>query len=121
MTVFNQTALTTSIKTNTITPDVFDTFVTNDLVKRFDSLTPNSKAGWGKMNVGQMLKHVADNAEMELGDTHLKRVFIGRIIGRMVLNKKIKNDLPNPKNDPTHPKLVIKGEVDFNFEKERVL
>ena len=122
MTALNQIANATNlIEVNTITPDVFEASVANELVNRFEKITPNLKGGWGKMNSGQMLKHVADNAEMEFGDTHLKRRFIGRIIGRLVVNQMVKDDRPNSKNQPTHPKLVIKGEVDFAKEKERVL
>lgn len=109
------------IEKNTTTPDVFDALVAYDLVKRYQKITSDSKGKWGKMNSGQMLKHVADNAEMEFGDTYLKRRFIGRIIGRLVINQITKNDKPNDKNQPTHPKMVITGEVDFNKEKERVL
>lgn len=122
MITLNQTAnATTLTETNTITPDVFDTSVANQLVKRYENITLDSKAGWGKMNAGQMLKHVADNAEMEFGDTHLSRRFIGRLIGRLVVNQIVKDDKPNAKNQPTHPKMIIKGEVNFSKEKERVL
>ena len=122
MTALNQTISATNlIETNTITPDVFNASVANELVGRYENITPNLKGGWGKMNAGQMLKHVADNAEMEFGDTYIKRRFIGRIIGRLVVNQIIKDDKPNSKNQPTHPKMVITGAVDFEKEKERVL
>lgn len=120
MTTLNPTA-TNLIETNTITPDVFENSVANELVRRYEKITPDLKGEWGKMNAGQMLKHVADNAEMEFGDTHLSRRFIGRIIGRLVVNQIIKDDKPNAKNQPTHPKMVVTGEVNFAKEKERVL
>ena len=69
------------------------------------------------MNAGQMLKHVADNAEMEFGDTHLSRFFMGRIIGRFVVNQILKDDKPNAKNQPTHLRMIIKGEMAFTKEK----
>ncbi len=106
---------------NIITPDVFDRSVTNDLVARYAMITPNSKKRWGKMNAGKMLKHVANNAAMEFGDIHLSRRFIGRIIGRMVVNQIVKDDKPNPINQPTHPKMKVSGHVNFDKEKERVL
>lgn len=109
------------IEKNTITPDIFDSTIANELVRRFENISPDLKAAWGKMNAGQMLKHVADNAEMEFGYTHLKRRFIGRLIGRMVVNGIVKDDKPNPKNQPTHPKMIVKGQVEFSKEKERVL
>lgn len=122
MTTLVQTAnAATLIETNTITPDVFDASIANALVRRYEKITPNSKGAWGKMNAGQMLKHVANNAEMEFGDIQLGRRFIGRIIGRLVVNQIIKNDKPNSKNQPTHPKMIVTGEVDFAKEKARVL
>jgi len=40
-----QTARTTNlIETNTITPDVFDASVANELVRRYEKITPNSKS-----------------------------------------------------------------------------
>ncbi len=119
--LIQSTTAVTLIEKNTITPDVFDASIANELVSRYENITPESKSGWGKMNAGQMLKHVADNAEMEFGDIHLGRRFIGRLIGRLVVNQIVKDDKPNDKNQSTHPKMVIKGEVDFTKEKERVL
>lgn len=103
------------------TPNAFNPSVANEFVSRFEKITPDTKGNWGKMNAGQMLKHVADNAEMEFGQTHMSRRFAGRIIGRMILNQILKSDQPKLKNSPTHPDLVISGEVDFAKEKERVI
>lgn len=38
-----------------------------ELIKRLDALTPNSKAQWGKMDVTQMLTHLNDAFRVALG------------------------------------------------------
>lgn len=106
---------------NEITPDVFHASVANQLASRFDQLTEGAIAQWGKMNAGQMLKHIADNAEMEFGDAPLGRRFIGRLFGKMVLKKIVKDDDVLDKNNPTHPNFVIKDAVDFESEKARAI
>lgn len=85
---------------------IFDTAAREELVSRIRSLGPQNKAQWGKMDVFQMIKHCTLCDEMMLGQVKIKRVFIGRLIGPMILRKVLKDDRPFGKNSPTSPLLV---------------
>ena len=53
------------------------------IVKRIESLTPQSNAEWGKMDVAQALAHCVPPLEIALGDRTLKRGLIGLLFGGM--------------------------------------
>jgi hypothetical protein len=84
---------------------VYDASTREELVTRINSLTQQSNAKWGKMNVFQMLKHGTLHEEMVLGKIKIKRVLIGRLFGRLVLKNLLKDDRPFGKNSPTSPIL----------------
>ena len=84
---------------------VFDTATREELLQRINSLTMQNTAQWGKMNVFQMTKHCTLSDDMMLGKVKIKRVFIGKLIGRMILNKVLKDSSPFGKNSPTSPLL----------------
>ena len=87
---------------------IFEKSVRDELIERIDSLSENSKAEWGKMNVQQMLKHCIKWEEMSLGKKKYKRSVLGRLFGKMALKDFIGDDRPFKKNVPTVPKLKIK-------------
>lgn len=91
----------------------------DDFLERLAKLSPSSQALWGKMNVAQMLAHVAANLEMSMTNKKVKQMLTGRIFGplnkRTILTKGI------PKNSPTTPSIKILDQRDFEKEKERVL
>ncbi|MBL7739460.1 MAG: DinB family protein [Chitinophagaceae bacterium] len=89
---------------------VLDTSVREELVNRINSLNQQSNARWGKMNVFQMAKHCTMCEDMFLGKLVIKRVFIGRLIGGIVLKKVLKDDKPFGKNSPTSPVLKTTAE-----------
>ena len=80
---------------------VFDITTRNELVERIKSLNPENSAQWGRMNVYQMVKHCTLHEDMVLGKLKIKRVFIGRLMGGMLLKKVLKDDKPFGKNSPT--------------------
>lgn len=84
---------------------VFESSVREELIIRINSLSELNQAMWGKMNVFQMLKHSAKCEEMLLGELKIKRVFIGRLLGKMVLKKSLKDEQPFARNSPTSPLL----------------
>jgi len=100
---------------------IFNDTDRNGLIERLQSLSPDSKALWGKMTVCQMLKHRRLNEEMLQGKKHYPRLFIGRLFGKMALNGILKDDSQMKKNQPTHPELKIKGTGDFEQEKQQWL
>lgn len=84
---------------------VFDIATREELATRINSLSRQHQAHWGKMNVYQMIKHCTLCEEMMLGKMKIKRVFIGRLIGGMLLKKVLKDESPFGKNSPTSPLL----------------
>ncbi len=98
---------------------IFDTETANELIARINSLQADDTARWGKMNAWQMLKHCTMSEEMYQGKKSYKRLFIGRLFGRMALNGILRNEDPMKKNQPTHPELKITGSGNFETERSK--
>ena len=99
---------------------VFDKTTRDELVKRIESLNEHSKAQWGKMNVYQMLKHCVLCEEMYLGNKNYKRVFLGRLFGRMALKSLLKDETPLKPGAPTGEPFKIKETAgDLTAEKNK--
>lgn len=84
---------------------IFDSSAQEELKSRIKNLTDNHKPLWGKMTAYQMAKHCTLCDDMMHGKIKLKRVFIGRLIGRMILKKTIRDAKPFAQNAPTAPIL----------------
>jgi hypothetical protein len=69
------------------------------------------------MTAPQMLRHCRLWEEMAVGRKTYKRVFIGRIFGRMALKKFIDSARELPRNSSTIPDLIIRTDVDPGAEK----
>jgi hypothetical protein len=89
---------------------VFDKSIRDELISRINSLTINSKAQWGKMNVCQMAKHCTIWDEWVLGKNNpvYNRSFLGLIFGRIALKGMVKDDRPIKKNMPTTRAFIVK-------------
>lgn len=98
---------------------IFDKAIRNELITRINTLNENSTAQWGKMNVYQMLKHCTLWEEMISGKIKCKRVFLGRLIGRMALKSSLKYETPMMRNAISSPELVVK-ESNGNIESEKI-
>ncbi len=98
---------------------IFDKNTNSELIERIQNLKESDSAKWGKMNAYQMLKHCTLGEEMFQGKKQYKRLFIGKLFGRMALKGIIKNEHPMKKNQPTHPELKISGSGDFDIEKKK--
>jgi len=97
---------------------MFDKSTRDEVIARIDMLNENSGPGWGKMNVYQMLKHCTLWEEMALGKKHFKRIFLGRIFGKLA-KKDLMRDVPMRRNSGTIPELRITGSGDVNLEKKK--
>lgn len=86
---------------------IFDKTTSHELIKRINTLSENSIAQWGKMNVYQMVQHCRLWEEMMQNKQNLKRMFIGKFFGRMALKTVLKDDKPLKRSTPTIPSLVI--------------
>lgn len=99
---------------------IFDKTTRDELITRIDLLDANSSAQWGKMNSWQMLKHCTLWEEMVLGKMQYKRVFIGRIFGRIALKNVLKDNSPLAKNSPSiRPLIIQKKNGDIRIQKEK--
>lgn len=78
-------------------------------------------AQWGKMNVFQMLKHNTYWNGWILGEDNqtYKQTFLGKIFGKIALNKMIKDEQPFDKNIPTSVPFKVK-ETNGDFEAEKL-
>lgn len=98
--------------------DIFNQNTITEFKSRINNISENSTAQWGKMNVYQMLKHCTENDKMMTGERKMKRLFIGRLFGKLALRSNIKDDKPLAPNSPTHPDLVIKENGDVASQKQ---
>lgn len=81
---------------------IFDNKVREELINRIDSLSQKNTAQWGKMNLYQMIKHCTAWNDWVLGNGNYtyRQDFLGKIFGKMVLKKMVKDDKPLGKNSP---------------------
>ncbi len=91
------------------------------LIARIKLLTPESKALWGKMSVGEMLCHCLDGSKMALGEippTDQSNFFTRNFVKYLVVYA-----MPIPKGAPAAPEINPhkKGTKPQDFNKERQL
>lgn len=101
---------------------IFNETDRNEIIRRIETLDEASPAQWGKMNVYQMIKHCSGwEAWMQgIGDHTYKQVFIGKIFGKMALNRMLKDDKPLDKGVPTATQFKIKENAgDIPAEKQK--
>ncbi|MCK0159626.1 DUF1569 domain-containing protein [Allomuricauda sp. F6463D] len=99
---------------------IFDQNTREQLILRIEQINEESKAQWGKMNVSQMLKHNTYWNGWMLGtEDHIyKQAFMGKLFGKIALNRMIKNDKPLDKNIPTSDQFKVKAfDGDMELEK----
>ena len=87
---------------------------------RLAHLRADSPRQWGTMNPAQVVAHCSAALEMAVGDTNPPRMFIGRVIGRVIKPKALGDDAPMRKNSPTAPLLIVGDDRDFERERKRL-
>ena len=99
---------------------IFDMTSRDELIERIHSLNVNSTARWGHMTVQQMVKHCTLWEEMLQSKIKVKRLFIGRLIGKLLLKSEIKDDRRMLQNTPTVFELKVKdGAINLEEEKRK--
>lgn len=98
---------------------ILDKKTRTEVINRIESLDKDCKSVWGKMNVGQMVKHCTLCEELYLGKAKFKRVFLGRIFGRYALKKLLSDERPIGKNSPTAPYLLVTENIDALEEQKQ--
>ncbi len=92
----------------------------DEIVARFEKLTPETQRLWGKMSVSQMMAHCSVGIRMALGDIKPKRSLIGLLIGRFYKGM-VTGAIKMPKNSPTAPIFLMTEEKDFLKEKKTLV
>jgi hypothetical protein len=102
-------------------PNIFTKEVSEKVVQRINQLTPATQGQWGKMSVDQMLAHCNVTYEMVYEDKHSKPNFFVKFILTSFIKKKVTNEESYPKSSSTAPQFIIKGDKDFEVEKNRLV
>lgn len=92
-----------------------------EIIHRIQKLNADSRALWGKMDVAQMLAHCNVTYEMAYENVHPKPNALMRFILKLFVKNKVVGENTYPKNNPTAPQFVIKGEKNFETEKKRLI
>ncbi|ABG58698.1 DUF1569 domain-containing protein [Cytophaga hutchinsonii] len=98
--------------------NIFTPEVTTEVIARINTLSPESKAGWGKMSINQMLAHCNVAYELVYEDKHPKPNVLMKFIIKLVAKDLVVNEKPYKKGAMTSPAFLIKDER--NFEKEKI-
>lgn len=93
----------------------------NEVKDRIAQLKAESERQWGKMTSAQAMAHCAAGMGWAVGDTVPPRMFLGRIVGKMVKPMVLKDEQPMRRNSPTSKTLVMADERNLATEKERLL
>ncbi|MDZ4839220.1 MAG: DUF1569 domain-containing protein [Bacteroidota bacterium] len=93
----------------------------NEVLGRIESLTPEKKQNWGKMSVDQMLAHLNVTYEMMYENNHPKPNPVMKLILVLLVKNAVVSEKPYKQNGATAPAFLIKGNKDFEAEKQRLL
>ncbi|HKR65262.1 MAG TPA: DUF1569 domain-containing protein [Thermoanaerobaculia bacterium] len=97
---------------------MFDDNLRNDILRRIERVTPESRPSWGKMNAEQMLAHLVASSKMAIGE--LKTQSKKLPIRYPPLRQLIVYWLPWPKSSPTAPELMISDPGSVERSKEEL-
>jgi hypothetical protein len=100
--------------------NLFEPARVEEVKGRVARLRPDSQRLWGKMNAAQTVAHCSASLEWAVGDRIPPRLFLGRIIGRIIKPLALGNDQPFRRNSPTTKDLVVQDERDLGAERERL-
>ena len=105
--------------------NLLDKAIRDAIINRINQLTSNNQAGWGKMNVHQMLCHCTDQLRVSLGEKG-KSEKQASFFARTLLKFLVLNVISIPKNVPTSPKVdQIDGDgtppTDFESDRKTLI
>jgi hypothetical protein len=101
--------------------NIFDKEICDGFINRINKLSSDSKALWGKMDVAQMLAHCNISYEMVYDDIHPKPNAFMKFILKVLVKNKVVNDKAYLRNGQTAPQFIIKGNRNFDIEKDRLI
>lgn len=100
--------------------NLFEPAAVDEIKQRMARLRPDSNRQWGTMDVAQAVAHCSAGLELALGERIAPRMFLGRIIGRIVKPLALRNDEPMRRNSPTMKNLVVQDDRDLEMERGRL-
>ncbi len=102
-------------------PNIFTKSVAEGVIDRINQLTASTQPKWGKMSVDQMLAHCNVTYEMVYEDKHPKPNAFVRFILKLLVKGKVVSEEPYQQNGQTAPQFIMKGDKDFDVEKNRLI
>ncbi len=101
--------------------NIFKQEISEKVISRINTLTPQTAAKWGTMSVDKMLAHCNVTYEMVYEDIHPKPNAFVKFILKTLVKSKVVGDKPFSKNGKTAPQFVIADAKDFEKEKTRLV
>lgn len=101
--------------------NIFDQSITQEVCARIESLTPESKAQWGKMDVAQMLAHCNVTYELIYENKHPKPNGFTKLMIKLFVKNIVLGDKPYKRNSPTSPAFRIVDKRVFQEEQKRLI
>lgn len=92
-----------------------------EIIRRINTLTPESQRKWGSMSVGKMLAHCNVMFELTFENKHEKPRGIKKFLLKTFVKPFVVGPKSYKKNTRTAPEFIITSESDFNKEKKRLL
>ncbi len=103
-------------------PDIFTTTVSEGIIDRINTLTPETRAQWGKMNVAQMLAHCCVSYEYVYEpEKYKKPAGLMKLMLKLMVKPMVVNEAPYKHNGRTAPDFVIADTRDFAREQRRLI
>ena len=103
-------------------PNIFSAEGTASITERIQKLTEETQPSWGKMNVGQMLAHCCVPYQFVYEPQKFKKPnFLMAWVLKKFVKDSVCNEVPYKKNTGTAPDFIIKGNRDFDTEKQRLI
>ena len=102
-------------------PNIFSNKVSDQIIERINSLNPDTKPEWGKMDVSQMLAHCNVTYELVYEDKHPKPNFLMKFFLKNFMKNKVTDEIPYKHSLQTAPVFIIKDRKDFEAEKLRLI
>lgn len=101
--------------------NIFNETDVNEYIARIQQLSENSTPKWGKMNVASMLAHCNVTYEFVYENIHPKQNAITRLLLKTFVKNLVVSEKPYKKNSQTAPEFIMKGDKDFEKEKQRLI
>lgn len=101
--------------------NIFSHEVSNEVIARIGSLTPETKPKWGKMSVSQMLAHCNVSYKMAFSTSRKRPKFLTRLVLKFIVKSMVVSEKPFPKNGKTAPQFLVTDDKNFDEEKSRLI